>query len=94
MQHSYFSVQNEGKNHKKSFRQTKEDFERRKKQAEKKQKEEERKQKFLERKEAMEQYKAKKNERYKVLSKKTKKGQPLMSGRIEMLLEKIKATSD
>ena len=60
----------------------------------KKQKEEDRKQKFLERKEALQQYKAKKNERYKVLSKKTSKGQPLMSGRIEMLLEKIKATSE
>ena len=91
----YSSKQSEDKPiKKKSFRQTKEDFERRKKQAEKKQKEEERKQKFMERKEALQQYKSKKSERYKVLSKKTSKGQPLMSGRIEMLLEKIKATSD
>ena len=79
---------------KKSFRQTREEFQRRKKLAEKKQKEEERKQKYLERKEAIEQYKAKKNEKYKVLSKKTKKGQPLLAGRIDLLLEKIKATTD
>ena len=77
---------------KKSYAQTKQEFERRKKQAENRQKEEDRKQKFIKRKEAMEQYKAKKNERFKVLSRKTSKGQPLMSGRIEMLLEKIKAS--
>ena len=76
----------------KSYAQTKQEFERRKKQAENRQKEEDRKQKFIKRKEAMEQYKAKKNERFKVLSRKTTKGQPLMSGRIEMLLEKIKAS--
>merc|ERR1711953_1036294 len=77
---------------KKSYSQTKQEFERRKKQAENRQKEEDRKQKFIERKEALEQYKAKKSEKFKVLSRKTSKGQPLMSGRIEMLLEKIKAS--
>ena len=73
---------------KKSYSQTKQEFERRKKQAENRQKEEDRKQKFIKRKEALEQYKAKKSEKFKVLSRKTSKGQPLMSGRIEMLLEK------
>ena len=77
---------------KKSYSQTKQEFERRKKQAENRQKEEDRKQKFIKRKEALEQYKAKKSEKFKVLSRKTSKGQPLMSGRIEMLLEKIKAS--
>ncbi|XP_072758711.1 uncharacterized protein [Anoplolepis gracilipes] len=42
-----------------------------------------------EREEALRKYKEKKLHNYKVLSKKTKKGQPVMSGRIEMLLEKI-----
>lgn len=77
---------------KKSFRQTKEDFERRKKIAEKKQKADERRKKYEEKQEAIQKYKSKKAERFKVLSKKTSKGQPLMSGRIEMLLDKIKAS--
>ena len=51
------------------------------------------KQKYVERQEAIKEYKTKKAERYKILSKKTSKGQPLMAGRMEMLLEKIKATS-
>merc|ERR1712001_172609 len=79
------------KNEKKNFRKTKEDFERRKKQAENKQKAEDRKKRFQEQKEAKQIYKSKKAERFKILSKKTSRGQPLMSGRIEMLLEKIKA---
>jgi len=42
-----------------------------------------------EREEALKKYREKKLQNYKVLSKKTKKGQPVMKGRIEMLLEKI-----
>ena len=42
-----------------------------------------------ERKEALEKYKEKKMQTYKKLSKKTKKGQPVMKDRMEMLLEKI-----
>lgn len=42
-----------------------------------------------ERKEALEKYKEKKMQMYKKLSKKTKKGQPVMKDRMEMLLEKI-----
>ena len=76
---------------KKNFRKTKEDFERRKKQAENRQKADDRKKHFQERKEAKQLYKSKKAERFKILSKKTSRGQPLMAGRIEMLLEKIKA---
>lgn len=76
---------------KKNFRQAKEDFERRKKQAENKQKAEDRKKRFQEQNEAKQAYKSKKAERFKVISKKTSRGQPLMAGRIEMLLEKIKA---
>ena len=95
----YFRPKNEtntemsGKQKKKSFRQAKEEFEKRKKNAEKKEKAEQRKQKYVERQEAIKEYKTKKAERYKILSKKTSKGQPLMAGRMEMLLEKIKATS-
>lgn len=42
-----------------------------------------------EREEALKNYKEKKIRNFKVLSKKTKKGQPVMKGRIEMLLERI-----
>ncbi|XP_018353505.1 PREDICTED: thyroid transcription factor 1-associated protein 26 homolog isoform X1 [Trachymyrmex septentrionalis] len=42
-----------------------------------------------EREKALKKYREKKLQNYKVLSKKTKKGQPVMKGRIEMLLEKI-----
>lgn len=42
-----------------------------------------------EREEALRRYRNKKIHNFKVLSKKTKKGQPVMKGRIEMLLEKI-----
>lgn len=42
-----------------------------------------------ERKQKLEEYKKKKQDRFKKLSKKTKKGQPVMTGRLEMLLEKI-----
>lgn len=42
-----------------------------------------------EREEALRNYRDKKMRNFKVLSKRTKKGQPVMKGRIEMLLEKI-----
>ncbi|KAH0954519.1 hypothetical protein HN011_000247 [Eciton burchellii] len=42
-----------------------------------------------EREEALKKYKEKKTRNSKILSMKTKKGQPLMKGRIELLLEKI-----
>lgn len=42
-----------------------------------------------EKKQKLEEYKRKKQERFKKLSKKTKKGQPVMTGRLELLLEKI-----
>merc|ERR1712083_1122138 len=61
---------------KKNFRKTKEDFERRRKQAENRQKAEDRKKHFQERKEAKQLYKSKKAERFKILSKKTSRGQP------------------
>ena len=51
------------------------------------------KQEFLkkqqEKSEAIKKYKEKKIERFKVLNSKTKKGQPRMGGRIELLLAKI-----
>lgn len=37
----------------------------------------------------LDEYKKRKHERYKKLSKKTKKGQPVMTGRLELLLDKI-----
>ncbi|XP_029163143.1 thyroid transcription factor 1-associated protein 26 homolog [Nylanderia fulva] len=42
-----------------------------------------------EREEALRKYKEKKLQNFRVLSRKTRKGQPVMKGRIEMLLEKI-----
>lgn len=42
-----------------------------------------------ERKQKLAEYKKKKADRFKKLSRKTKKGQPVMTGRLEMLLEKI-----
>lgn len=46
-----------------------------------------------ERKQKLEEYKKKKHDRFKKLSKKTKKGQPVMTGRLEMLLEKIQTST-
>ncbi|XP_001607665.1 thyroid transcription factor 1-associated protein 26 homolog [Nasonia vitripennis] len=46
-----------------------------------------------ERKKALEKYKEKKMQTYKQLSKKTKKGQPVMKGRMELLLEKIQQST-
>ncbi|XP_061380757.1 thyroid transcription factor 1-associated protein 26 [Danaus plexippus] len=45
-----------------------------------------------ERMQKMQEYKKKKQERFKKLSKKNKKGQPVMTGRLELLLEKIQST--
>lgn len=42
-----------------------------------------------EREEALKKYKEKRMQTYKQLSRKTKKGQPVMNVRLEMLLEKI-----
>ena len=77
----------------KSFKETKLDFERRKKKAEKMEKAAERKRQFEERKQALIDYKKRKLEKIKILSKKTKKGQPNMGARMEMLLHKIKESS-
>lgn len=45
-----------------------------------------------ERMQKLQEYKKKKTERFKKLSKKTKKGQPVMTGRLELLLEKIQGS--
>ncbi|KAJ8933449.1 hypothetical protein NQ314_014006 [Rhamnusium bicolor] len=45
--------------------------------------------KKAEKEEALQEYKRKKVEKFKKLSRKTKRGQPIMKDRIEMLLEKI-----
>ena len=74
-----------------SYKKAKEDFERRQKAAEKAQKREERKEMFLEKQAAIKAFKDKKAERNRVLSLKTKKGQPLLSGRMAMILEKIRS---
>ncbi|KAI8432640.1 hypothetical protein MSG28_013619 [Choristoneura fumiferana] len=42
-----------------------------------------------EKKQKLEAYRKKKQEKFKKLSRKTKKGQPVMTGRLELLLEKI-----
>ncbi|XP_063369877.1 uncharacterized protein LOC134658198 [Cydia amplana] len=42
-----------------------------------------------EKKQKMQEYKKQKQEKFKKLSRKTKKGQPVMTGRLELLLEKI-----
>ncbi|PSN47401.1 hypothetical protein C0J52_11162 [Blattella germanica] len=59
------------------------------KQAEKAAKLEELTRKREEKSAAIAKYKARKTEIYKKLSKKTKKGQPVMKGRLELLLEKL-----
>ena len=46
-----------------------------------------------ERVEALKEYKRKKEEKFKVLSRKTKRGQPVMGARMEMLLEKIQQST-
>ncbi len=52
---------------------------------------EERRRKEQERQEAIKKYKQKKADKFKVLSKKTKRGQPVMAGRMELLLQKIQS---
>jgi hypothetical protein len=46
-----------------------------------------------EQQEALSEYKRKKMQVYKQLSKKTRKGQPVMRGRLELLLEKIQQST-
>ncbi|XP_054711695.1 thyroid transcription factor 1-associated protein 26-like [Uloborus diversus] len=50
------------------------------------------KQKRQEKEEAIKKYLKKKQDNFKKISKKTKYGQPVMSGRIEVLLEKIQSS--
>ncbi|XP_066999261.2 thyroid transcription factor 1-associated protein 26 homolog [Anabrus simplex] len=59
------------------------------KKEEKKQKREMALKKQAEREEALQRYRTKKMERYKKLSKKTVRGQPVMGERMKLLLEKI-----
>ncbi|XP_046833887.1 thyroid transcription factor 1-associated protein 26 homolog [Vespa crabro] len=59
------------------------------KKEDKKRKKEERLRIIAEREEALRKYKEKKMQAYKKLSKKTKKGQPVIKERIELLLQKI-----
>ncbi|KAL6428385.1 hypothetical protein ACFW04_008578 [Cataglyphis niger] len=75
------------KNKSYAFYKAKREYKR--KQEEKKKRIEEAIRAKMEREEALRKYKQKKLHNFKVLSKKTKKGQPVMKGRIEMLLEKI-----
>ncbi|XP_046431962.1 rRNA-processing protein FYV7 [Neodiprion fabricii] len=64
-----------------------------KKKDEKKNRREEAQRKKEEKIEALRKYREEKALKYKKLSKKTKKGQPVMKDRLEMLLEKIQQTS-
>merc|ERR1711890_72514 len=57
--------------------------------AEKKRNHEEIQRKNKERDEAMKKYKERKTEKFKKISAKTKRGQPVMAGRMELLLERI-----
>ena len=68
------------------------EFKLRQKQAEKKERDAEKKRRHLERSAALKVYKEKKAERFKTLSRTNRKGQPVMAGRMEMLLDKIKRT--
>lgn len=60
---------------------------------EKKQKREERLKQNEQKKEALQKYKQNKIEKYKKMNKKTRKGQPVMRDRMQMLLEQIQSTS-
>ncbi|NXR13104.1 TAP26 protein, partial [Semnornis frantzii] len=85
---SYRSVITEGKFKKKTANQkAKEDYEKVK--AEHARKKEEAEQRRQQREEAQRLYKQKKMEAYKVLSKKTKRGQPNLNLQVEFLLQKI-----
>lgn len=71
----------------KPFRKAHQEFQRIKEEKEKKK--EQLLKKKMEKEEALQKYKQKKVEKFKKLNKKTKKGQPIMKDRMEMLLEKI-----
>jgi hypothetical protein len=73
--------------HNKSMNRARQKFEEKK--AARAQKQAEFLQRQKEREEALKKYKQKKDMRFKKLNAKNKKGQPLMGGRIELLLEKI-----
>ena len=73
-----------------SYKKTKEEFEKRQKQAENKQRREDKEKKFKEKQEAIKLYKQEKARKYKLLSKTNRHGQPSMSGKIQLLYEKIK----
>lgn len=60
---------------------------------EKKLKREERLKQNEQKKEALQKYKQNKIEKYKKMNKKTRKGQPVMRDRMQMLLEQIQSTS-
>ncbi|CAL7945500.1 unnamed protein product [Xylocopa violacea] len=70
-----------------AFRRAKQEF--LNKQDEKRKRMEQVSQMKAKREEALKKYKEKRMETYKKLSKKTKKGQPVMKDRLEMLLERI-----
>lgn len=59
------------------------------KQEEKARMREETNQRKAEREEALKKYREKKKNNFKVLSRKTRKGQPVMKGRLQLLAEKI-----
>ena len=82
-----------GGGEKPSFKTTKLEFQQRKKKAERMEKAAEKKRQHEERVEALKEYKKKKEEKFKVLSRKTKRGQPVMAARMEMLLEKIQSST-
>ncbi|CAH4023880.1 unnamed protein product [Pieris brassicae] len=73
------------------FTKAKEQFNKMKEEKLKKQQENEKSRQ--EKNQKLQEYKKKKQDRFKKLSKKNKKGQPVMSGRMELLLEKIKSTN-
>ncbi|NWX67799.1 TAP26 protein, partial [Alca torda] len=84
----FLSVTTEGKSKKKTSNQkAKEEYEKIK--AERARKKEEAEKRKQQREEAQRLYKQKKMEAYKILCKKTKKGQPNLNSQMEFLLQKI-----
>lgn len=79
------------KTKKHSFAKAKEQFNKVKE--EKLHKQQEKEKSREEKMQKLQEYKKKKQDRFKKLSKKNKKGQPVMSGRMELLLEKIKSSN-
>ncbi|XP_038144356.1 thyroid transcription factor 1-associated protein 26 homolog [Cyprinodon tularosa] len=75
-----------------SYQKTKEEFEKIKEK--KRQKKEEYLKNKQQREEAIQKYKQKKIEKFQMLSKKTKKGQPNLNVQMEYLLQKIKGTNE